>query len=338
MQIEAYKGVWVFAEQRDGKLLDVGLELLGAGRNLADKLGEELVAVLFGSKVASLADELAGYGADRVFVADSPILGIYRNDAYALLLTGLVNQHKPAILLAGGTTIGMDLAPRVAAKLGTGLSAHAVNLELDKDKCLLAQVPGFGGSVMASITCAKCRPQMATVPAGFMKKPEKTVGKKAKIENVKVSITEKDVRTKVLEVFHEEPKGKPIDKAETVVCGGFGIGSKENWKMLEDLAAVLGASVGATRPACDEGWAVQEEQMVGQSGKTIHPKLYIGVGISGVIHHLIGIKDSKIIVAVNKDPKAPLAEAADYVIEADFRDVVPALIEELKKAGVRSGI
>jgi electron transfer flavoprotein alpha subunit len=200
---------------------------------------------------------------------------------------------------------------------------------------MLAQVPGFGGSVMASIACAKHRPQMATVPAGFLKKPEPVSGKKAKVERVPVKITEKDVRTKVLKVFREEPKGKPIQQAEAVVCGGFGIGSKENWKMVEELAAVLGASVGATRPACDEGWAVYEQQMVGQSGKTIHPKLYIGVGISGVIHHLIGIKDSKIIVAVNTDGKSPLAQAADYVIASDFREIVPALIEELKKAKVQ---
>lgn len=331
MQIEDYKGIWVFAEQRDGKLLDVGLELLGAGRTLADKLGEELSAVVFGNKVGALVDELAAYGADKVYVADSPILEVYRNDSYSLVLADLAKRYKPSTVLVGGTAIGMDLAPRVAAKLGTGLSAHAVGLELDKDSCLLSQVPGFGGSVIASIACTKFRPQMTTIPAGFLQKPEKAAGKKAKVENVAVTITEKDVRTKVLKVFREEPKGKPIAQAETVVCGGFGIGGKENWKLVEELAGLLGASVGATRPACDEGWAIQEQQMVGQSGKTIHPKLYIGVGISGVIHHLIGIKDSKIIVAVNKDGKSPLAQAADYVIASDFREVLPALIEELKK-------
>jgi electron transfer flavoprotein alpha subunit len=331
LDIQAYKGVCVFAEQRDGKLLDVGLELLAAGRELADKLGEELVAVLFGNQVRSLADEVGSYGTDKVLVADSPVLAVYRNDSYSLALTELVNQHKPSILLVGGTTIGMDLAPRVAAKLGTGLTAHAVNLKLDKDGCLLAQIPSFGGSVMASISCAKHRPQMVTVPPGFLKKPEKKTVKKASVETVKIAVTEKDVRTKVLEVFRQEPKSKPIQEAETVVCGGFGVGSKEDWKMVEDLAGVLGGSIGATRPACDEGWAVQDEQMVGQSGKTIHPKLYFGIGISGMIHHLIGIKDSKVIVAINKDPKAPLASSADYVIQSDFRQVVPALISELQK-------
>ena len=184
---------------------------------------------------------------------------------------------------------------------------------------------------MASITCVNHRPQMATIPPGFMKKPEKKAAHKAAVENVKVGLTEENIRTKVLEVFREEPKSKPIELAETIIAGGYGIGSKENWKMLEELAAVLGGSIGATRPSCDEGWAVQEEQMIGQSGKTVHPNLYIGVGISGVIHHLIGIQDSKVIVAINNDPKASILKAADYAIVSDFREIVPALIEEFKK-------
>lgn len=331
MQIEAYKGVWVFAEQREGILLDAGLELLGEGRKIADKLGQELAAVLLGHNVASLVDELATYGADKVYLADNPILEVYRNDSYSLVMESLINQHKPGILLIGGTNIGMDLAPRVAAKVNTGLSAHCVTLDVDEEGCLIAQVPAFGGSVMASITCAMHRPQMATIPPGFMKKPEKKAGCKATVEKVKVEITEENMRTKIVEVFKEEPKSKPIELAETLVCGGYGIGSKENWKMLEELASVLGGSVGATRPACDEGWAVQEEQMVGQSGKTVHPNLYIGAGISGVIHHLIGIKDSKVIVAINNDPNAPILKAADYAIVSDFREIVPHLIEEFKK-------
>jgi len=334
LQIEAYKGVWVFIEQRDGRLLDVGLELLGEGRKIADKLGQELAAILLGDNVASLVDELAAYGADKVYLADNPILNVYRNDSYSLVMETLINQYKPGILLMGGTAIGMDLAPRVAAKVNTGLSAHCVSLDVDEKGCLIAQVPAFGGSIMASITCANHCPQMATVPAGFMKKSEKKAGSKATVEGVKVGLTEEDLRTKVLEVFREEPESKPIELAETIIAGGYGIGSKENWKMLEELAAVLGGSVGATRPACDEGWAVQEEQMVGQSGKTVHPKLYIGAGISGVIHHLIGIKDSKVIVAINNDPNAPILKAADYAIVADFREIVPALIEECKKSGV----
>jgi len=331
MQIDMYKGVWVFAEQREGKLLDVSLEILGEGRKIADKLGQELAAVLLGHKVAPLAEELAAYGADRVYVADAPVLKVYRNDAYSPVIEALINRHKPAIFLIGGTSTGMDLAPRVAAKVNTGLSAHCVGLGVDEGGCLRAQVPAFGGSIMASIACPKHRPQMATVRPGFLKKPEKRASHKAVVENIKVEIAEKNIRTKVIEVFSEEPATKPLEQAETIVAGGYGIGSKENWKMLEELAAVLGGSVGATRPACDEGWAVQEEQMIGQSGKTVRPNLYIGAGISGIIHHLIGIQDSKVIVAINRDAGAPIMKAADYAIVADFRQIVPALIEEFKK-------
>jgi electron transfer flavoprotein alpha subunit len=222
----------------------------------------------------------------------------------------------------------MDLAPRVAAKVGTGLSAHAVDVHIDENGCLIAHVPSFGGSVMASIACAKHRPQMSTIPAGFLQRLPKQNGRKAKVETVSVQLP-KTLRTKVLEVFQEEPKTKPIGQADYVVAGGYGVGSKENWKLVEDLAAKLGASVGATRPACDEGWASLEEQMIGQSGKTVRPKVYFGIGISGAMHHTIGIKDSKVIVSINSDPKAPIAAASDYVLVGDFRQIVPALIQEL---------
>ena len=189
---------------------------------------------------------------------------------------------------------------------------------------------------MASIACAKHRPQMATIPAGFMRKQEYDPSRKASVEKVDVNVTESQVRTKVVEVVTRKSETRPIEQAETVVCGGFGVGNKENWKIVEDLAVVLGGSVGATRPACDEGWAKLEEQMVGQSGKTVHPKLYIGIGVSGAAHHLIGIEDSKVIVAINTDAKAPIMKAADYVIHADYRQVVPALIGELEKFKLRA--
>lgn len=332
MQKEAYQGIWIFTEQRDGELLDVGLELLSEGRKMADKLGQELAAVLLGHQVNTFVDELSAYGADKVYLADDPVLDVYRNDSYSLVLEALIKEHKPGILLMGGTSMGMDLAPRVAAKVNTGLSAHCVGLDVDEEGCLKAHVPAFGGNVMASIMCARHRPQMATISPGYMKKTERKTTGKAIVENVKVEISEKNVRTKVVEVFREEPQTRPITSAETVIAGGFGIGKQENWKMLEELSAALGgAGIGATRPACDEGWAVLEEQMIGQSGKTVQPNLYIGVGISGVIHHLIGIKKAKIIVAINNDPKAPILKAADYAIIADFREILPVLIEELKK-------
>ena len=331
MEIKDYKGVWVFVEQRDSKLLDVGIELLGAGRTLADKLGQELFAVVLGQGIADQAKTLGSYGADVVYIGESPQLKVYNADAYAIALADLAREHKPAIFLVGGTAIGMDLAPRVAAKLNTGLSAHAVQVDVDKDGCMLAKVPSFGGAVMASIACPRHRPQMATIPAGIFTKPAAKAGKPARVETVKVALDPKKVRTKTIEVFREEPKSKPIEQSDVIVAGGYGVGGKENWKIVENLAAVLGAGVGATRPACDEGWAKLETQMIGQSGKTVRPKLYIGMGISGMVHHLIGIKDSKVIVAINRDEKAPIMSSADYAIVGDFKEIVPALITELKK-------
>ncbi len=329
--MEAYKGVWTFAEQRNGKLLDVSLEMLGAGRKVADKLGCELSAVLIGNNVFGLADELAAYGADKVLLAESPVLEVFRTDAYATVMADLINTKKPEILLIGGTTLGMDLAPTVAAKVDTGLSAHAVGVDVDENGCLRSQIPAFGGSILASIACPNHRPQMTTVPPGFIKKNEKT-NKQAVVEKVPVTITEDKVRTKVLNIVTEELEAKPIEEAEIIVAGGFGVGNKENWKLIEDLAEVLGASIGATRPACDEGWAVQERQMIGQSGRTIHSNLYIGAGISGVIHHLIGIQDSKVIVAINNNPAADIMKAADYAVVGDLKEIIPALVTELKKA------
>jgi electron transfer flavoprotein alpha subunit len=329
LKIEEYKGIWVFAEQREGKLAEVSFEMLGGARKLASKTGEEVSAVLLGDKVSSLVDELGAYGADKVYLADSPALKLYTNEAYAPVVASLVQQHKPSVFLLGGTSLGMDLAPRVAAKVGTGLSAHAVDVDIDKDGCMIAHVPSFGGSVMASIACAKHRPQMSTIPAGFLQKPERQSGRKPVVEKVTVQAS-KALRTKVVEVFHDEPKARPLNQADFVVAGGFGIGNKDNWKLVEDLASLLGASVGATRPACDEGWAKLEDQMIGQSGKTIRPKLYVGIGISGAMHHLIGIKDSKVIVSINSDDKAPINAASDFVAVGDFKQIVPALIAELK--------
>ncbi len=329
MNIADYKGIWAFAEQREGKLSEVAFEMLGGALKLKAKTGEEVCAVLLGHNVASLADELAAYGADKVFVAESPALKQYTNETYAPVLASMIQKYKPSVFLLGGTSLGMDLAPRVAAKVATGLSAHAVDVDIDARGCMIAFIPSFGGSVMAQISCDKRRPQMTTIPAGFLPKPERKPGRKAIIEKFPVTVPQ-DLKTRVVEVFHDEPKAKPLSQAEVVVCGGYGVGSKENWKLIEELAGVLGASVGATRPACDEGWADLETQMVGQSGKTIRPKLYIGVGISGAMHHIIGIKDSKVIVSINVDEKAPIAAASDYIAVGDFKQIVPALISEIK--------
>jgi electron transfer flavoprotein alpha subunit len=329
--MKEHKDVWVFAEQRGGKLSDVGLELLGIGRKIADKQQEKLAAVLIGNNVKSLVDELGEYGADKVYIADNSMLEVYRSDAYAMVMQEAVKQYKPNIVIIGATSIGSDLAPRVAANVDTGLSAHCVGFDIDDQGRFVGQVPGFGGAVMASIICPNHFPQMATARAGFFEKLERQKGKKAEVVNLDVKFKEEDLAIKVVGTFREEVKSRPLESASTVVAGGYGVGSKENWKLVEELAGVLGAGVGATRPPCDEGWADLESQMIGQSGKTVRPDLYIGVGISGAIHHLVGIKGSKVVVAINKDPDAPIFEAADYCIVGDFRQIVPQLVEAMKR-------
>lgn len=323
-------GIWVFAEQRGGRLSEVGLELLGVSRKMADKQGEELAAVLLGHEVKPLVEELGEYGADKVYLGDDPLLEIYRSDAYAVLMQEIVEEHKPSILIMGATSIGADLAPRVAAKVNTGLSAHCIGFDVDENGLLVGEVPGFGGAVIASVICPKHYPQMATARPGFFEKLERQAGRKAEVVEIGVKLEEEDLPIKIVGTFREELKTRPIEAADVVVAGGYGVGGEENWRLVEELAEALGGGVGATRPPCDEGWADLETQMIGQSGKTVRPNLYIGVGISGAMHHLVGIKDSKVVVAINKDPKAPIFEAADYGIVGDLRRIVPALIEEWK--------
>ncbi|MDI6776777.1 MAG: electron transfer flavoprotein subunit alpha/FixB family protein [Syntrophales bacterium] len=328
--MKEHKGVWVFAEQRGGKLSDVGLELLGIGRKIADKQQEGLAAVLMGHKVKPLVDELGEYGADRVYLADNPLLEVYRSDAYGRLMQEMIQQYKPNILIMGATSIGADLAPRVAAKVNTGLSAHCVGFDVDDKGQFVGQVPGFGGAVMASVICPNHYPQMATARPGFFEKLERQKGRKTEAVNVDVKFKEEDLSIKVVGTFREEVKTRPLESADVVVAGGYGVGGKENWKLVEELAEVLGGGVGATRPPCDEGWADLEGQMIGQSGKTVRPSLYIGVGISGAMHHLVGIKDTKVVVAINKDPNAPIFQAADYGIVGDLCQIIPRLVEAMR--------
>jgi len=328
--MKEHKGILVFAEQRAGKLSSVGLELLGIGRKIADKQQEELAAVLIGHKVGPLADELGEYGADKVYLADNLLLDVYRSDAYTILMQEVIQQYKPNILIMGATCIGADLAPRVAAKVNTGLSAHCVGFDIDDLGRFVGQVPGFGGAVMASVICPNHYPQMATARPGFFEKLERQKGRKAEVVKVDVKFKEEDLKIKVVGTFVEELKSRPLEDADIVVAGGYGVGGKENWKLVEELAGVLGAGVGATRPPCDEGWADLERQMIGQSGKTVRPTLYIGVGISGAMHHLVGIKNSKVVVAINKDPNAPIFQAADYGIVGDLCQIIPRLIEAMR--------
>jgi electron transfer flavoprotein alpha subunit len=320
--------IWVLAEQRGGVLHDVGLELLGKARELAAAADGAVAAVLLGADVLPRGQTLMEYGADKVLVADHPELEPYRLLPYTQILAEACRLHQPDIMLLGATSLGVELAPRLAARLETGLSAHCIDLQMDADGNLLQMVPGWGGGVVATITCPDHRPQMAMVMPGVMRKPQPAAGTG---EIIRLEIGE-DLEVSgpwVLEVNQAETRELPLESAEVVVAGGFGIGGPEGWQLLEELARLLGGAVGATRPPVDEGWAA-EEQMIGQSGKTVRPRLYIGVGISGMSHHVVGMDEAEIVVAINKDPKAELFKFADYALVGDYREIVPQLIEELK--------
>lgn len=320
--------IGVFIEQRGGVLHDVGLELLGKARELAEVSKGTVSAFLLGRDISALSDDLIAQGADTVLLADSPVLEPYRLLPYTSVLAQACETCDPDILLFGATRMGVELAPRLAARLRTGLSAHCMDLRLDTEGKLLQMVPGWGGGVVATIRCPDHRPQMATVMPGVMKKlvPTERSG-----ECIHLSVKEDLHRfgPKVLEVHIEEPKEMPLEKADVVVAGGWGIGNPEGWAILEDLATLLCGAVGATRPPVDEGW-VSESRMIGQSGKTVKPRLYIGIGISGMSHHVVGMDESDCIVAVNTNPNAAIFEVSDVAVVGDYREILPPLLKEIR--------
>lgn len=328
--LKEWRGIWVFAEHEENCLAEISLELLSAAKILAKKRGgAEVCAVLLGHDVKALAEQLLLYGADRVFRADHPGLKRYLTLPYTRVVCELISQRKPEIFLLPATSLGSDLAARVAARLNAGLSAHCTQLDIN-DQCELMQVvPAFGGKVMATILCRSRRPQMATVRPGVFRKGEPGE-RTGVIEDVPFAVTPEDENQKVVEIRWEKKPTQLIEEAEVVVAGGAGVGSREDWKWVEKLAETLQGAVGGTRPPLDEGW-IAEDQMIGQSGKTIRPKLYIGMGISGVIQHIVGIQDAQTIIAINNDPQAAIFQTADLGVVGDFRKVVPLLIEELKK-------
>ncbi|MGM9974740.1 MAG: electron transfer flavoprotein subunit alpha/FixB family protein [Clostridiaceae bacterium] len=329
MNIADYKGVWVFAEQREGKLQKVSLELLGEGKKIADKLGVKLTALLLGDKIESLAEELVAYGADEVLIADHPLLAHYTTDGYTKVISDLATERKPEVMFIGATFIGRDLGPRVAARLGTGLTADCTSLDVDPDtKFLLATRPAFGGNLMATIACEAHRPQMATVRPGVFEK-NNNPSSEATIEKVEVNLKPEDIRTEIVEVHKEQKEIADIAEANIIVSGGRGVGAKENFKLLEDLAEALGGTVGASRAAVDSGWREKDYQ-VGQTGKTVRPTIYIACGISGAIQHLAGMQDSDYIIAINKDESAPIMKAADLAIVGDLNKVIPEIIAQAK--------
>ncbi|HEX8949001.1 MAG TPA: FAD-binding protein [Dissulfurispiraceae bacterium] len=330
VDISEYKGVWVFAEQREGKVASVAYELLGAAGRLARERSAGVTAVLFGSSEEE-AKELVRWGADRVFHSTDPVFGKFNDEPYSQALIELIRKHKPEIVLAGATPIGRSFIPRVAARLKTGLTADCTALEIDKDSGNLLQIrPAFGGNIMATILCPNYRPQIATVRPRVMKRAEYDADRKGEI----VSFTPEGItcRTRVIDTIKEASECLVnLQEAEVIVAGGRGVGDAKGFKMLEELAELLGGAVGASRAAVDEGWIPYSHQ-VGQTGKTVCPKIYVACGISGAVQHLVGMQSSDIIIAINKNPEAPIFNVANYGIVGDIKEIVPMLIRKIKEA------
>jgi electron transfer flavoprotein alpha subunit len=341
MALEEYKGVFTFAQQVDGKLDGIAFELIGKGKELAKDLGVDVSAVLIGHNVEGLADQLAEYGADHVILVDDPELETYRTEPYAQALAGVINEFKPEIVLVGATAIGRDLGPTVSARVKTGLTADCTSLEIgdfpmeakpgveQKHGQLLMTRPAFGGNTIATIACPDNRPQMATVRPGVMQKLEPVSGAKADIIKSTVKI-EKNARfVEIEEIVKEVASAADIMDAKILVSGGRGVGSEENFKMLQDLADALGGMVSCSRAVVDNGWMAKDFQ-VGQTGKTVRPNVYFAIGISGAIQHVAGMEESDLIIAINKDDSAPIFDVADYGIVGDLNKIVPALTEAIK--------
>ncbi|MBF5038564.1 electron transfer flavoprotein subunit alpha/FixB family protein [Methylophilus sp. 13] len=333
-RLKAYKGVWVFIEHERGAIHPVSLELLGEGRKLADMLGVELAGVVMGppgETTRSFCQEAFYHGADLCYLIEDPLLQDYRNEPYTKGLTDLVNKYQPEILFLGATTLGRDLAGSVATTLKTGLTADCTELNIDLDvRSLLASRPTFGGSLLCTIQTLNYRPQMATVRPRVMAMPERDATRNGRIIEDTLSMIEDSIITKVLEFIPDEMQDKPqLPFADIIVAGGRGMKKPENFKLIWELAQVLGAEVGATRPVVQAGW-VELDRQVGQSGKTVRPKLYIAVGISGAIQHRVGMDASDVIIAINNDPNAPIFDFAHYGIVGNAMTILPALTEAFK--------
>ena len=343
MALEEYKGVFIFAEQVDNKISNIAYELLGKAKDLAKDLGTEVTAVLIGSGVKDLADSLAVYGADRVIVVDDPELKDYRTEPYAHALASVINEFKPEIMLVGATAIGRDLGPRVSARVATGLTADCTSLEIGNfplepvanqeqlHNQLLMTRPAFGGNTIATIACPYNRPQMATVRPGVMQKIAPIEGAKANVVEFNPGFTPDNKYVEILDIVKSVVDTVDISEAKILVSGGRGVGSAENFKLLDDLAEVLGGTVSCSRAVVDNGWKPKDLQ-VGQTGKTVRPNVHFAIGISGAIQHTAGMEESDIIIAINKDESAPIFDVADYGIVGDLNKIVPMLTAQLKAA------
>jgi electron transfer flavoprotein alpha subunit/NAD-dependent dihydropyrimidine dehydrogenase PreA subunit len=330
IDISQYKGVWVIAEHYKNEINPVVLQLLGKGGDLAKELEVELTLVILGYELDDQLNELSLYGPDRIIYIQSPLLKHYYSDLYAQALTELITENKPEIVLIGATPTGRDFAPRVAKRLNAGLTADCTGLEIDQNSRNLLQTrPTFGGSLMATIRTPNSRPQMATVRPGIFKALEKQ-DKLTQVRKIDYKFRERDLVTRIVKVVEKQRSSVNLEDADIIVAGGRGVGSIEKFKIIEELAEVLGAELGGSRVTVELNWLEQDRQ-IGQTGKTVSPKLYIACGISGAIQHIVGMQNSEIIVAINKDRKAPIFKIAHYSIIGDLHEIVPALIEEIKR-------
>ncbi|MBQ4649320.1 MAG: electron transfer flavoprotein subunit alpha/FixB family protein [Firmicutes bacterium] len=325
------KNIYVYAEQRDGELQKVGIELIGEAKRLAEVLDQKVYAMLIGHNITDQAAALIAHGADGVVVVDDPMLKDYVTEPYAKAVTAIIKEKDPEIVLYGATSIGRDLAPRIASRIHTGLTADCTGLSITEDTKLLAMTrPAFGGNIMATILCENHRPQMATVRPGVMKAFEADPERKGEVEIFKVEFTSADMNVKIREVVKAQHKSLDITEAKILVSGGRGVGNAENFSKLHDLAEVLGGEVSASRAAVDSGWMPHDRQ-VGQTGKTVRPDLYVACGISGAIQHMAGMENSEFILAINKDEAAPMLQIADLGIVGDLHKILPKLTAALKE-------
>lgn len=317
--------VWVFAEQEEGRIQDVSLQLVGKARALAGVLNVTVEVILLGDRVKDQVQSLFAAGADRIYLGDAPILAWYHPEIYTKIIVSLAEDKKPEIFLIGSTYIGRELAPMVAARLKTGLTAHCIDLTINENKILEQWIPAYGGLI--SITCPKHRPQMATVARGVFPKPSADESRQGEVVLLDIP-AEVEGKIQTLQVVRKEPETVPLESAATVIAGGAGAGNEEGWRQIAALAQTLHGALGCTRPVVDEGWAAHDT-MIGQSGKMVNPDLYIGIGLSGELQHLIGVLNAKVMVAINKDARAPVFEQVDFGIVEDCRTFVPLLLEKI---------
>lgn len=331
VNVAEYSGVWVYIEQHGGHIKDVSHELLGEGRKLADAMKCELCGVLLGNNVGTLTKEVFASGADKVYLVEGEEFTNYSTEGHTKIITGLIEEYKPSVILMGATHDGRDLGPRIACRVGTGLTADCTNLGVDVEQGLVEWTrPAFGGNIMATILCPNHRPQMGTVRPKVFKRPAQDFSRAGEVVKIESSINPGDIRTKLVEIIKVTTAACNLEEAEIIVSGGRGMQAPENFALIKELAEVLGGAVGASRAAVDAGWMPQFHQ-VGQTGKTVGPKIYFACGISGAIQHIAGMSSSDIIVAINKDPDASIFRVADYGIVGDVFEVLPALISEFRK-------